>query len=256
MRVLRERRVGREGEIVPEERRPVLERAGADDRRRRRVRHGLVAARELEDDRLRRHARERRATEVRRRTRPGCPPATPTPCSRSAAGSRDAPGTVSTSGGRFRSGMFSLNWTRPGRFDQRRRPADEAEPRRAARNAGLSRAISMIAPPGTFGHAQRARSARRRGTSCRRCRRTTGRSRRSAPGRDRACRRRRRPRRPRSRARAHQVDHGLAQAVAAADERLRGDRVDALGGVDGAVAVLVEPAAAGRERHRRAGRCG
>ena len=35
----------------------------------------------------------------------------------------DAPGTVSTSGGRFRSGMFSLNAS-PGRFDERRRAGE------------------------------------------------------------------------------------------------------------------------------------
>src|SRR5438093_1874881 len=38
----------------------------------------------------------------------------------------------------------------------------------------------------------------------------------------------------------HQVDRRLAQAVAAADERLRANGAHALGGVDGAVAVLVD----------------
>ena len=47
----------------------------------------------------------------------------------------------------------------------------------------------------------------------------------------------------------HQVDHGLAKAVPAADEGLRRRRVHALGRVDRAVPVLVDPAAAGGERH-------
>ena len=48
-----------------------------------------------------------------------------------------------------------------------------------------------------------------------------------------------------------QVDHGLAQAVPVADERVRRGGVHALGRVDRAVAVLVDAAAAGREGHRR-----
>ena len=59
-------RDGREGEVVPEVRRPVLEPAGTDERRRRRVRHGLVALRELDDHRLRRRAGQRLRPDVRR----------------------------------------------------------------------------------------------------------------------------------------------------------------------------------------------
>ena len=46
----------------------------------------------------------------------------------------------------------------------------------------------------------------------------------------------------------HQVDHGLAQAVAAADEGARRRGVHAFGAVDGAVAVLVKNHARRRAR--------
>ena len=54
----------------------------------------------------------------------------------------------------------------------------------------------------------------------------------------------------------HQVDHRLAQPVAAADDGARRRGARAFGGVDGAVAVLVDAAAAGGQRHRRARRAG
>ena len=60
------------------------------------------------------------------------------------------PGTVFTTGGRFRSGMFSLNWKRPGRF-----ASGGVRPTRLSQTSGLNtgerRTISMIEPPGTFG---------------------------------------------------------------------------------------------------------
>ena len=51
----------------------------------------------------------------------------------------------------------------------------------------------------------------------------------------------------------HQVDHGLAQAIAAGDGGLGCPGVDAFGRVDRAVAVLVEAASARGHHHRRTG---
>ena len=149
VRVLRERRVRREGEVVPEERRRSAQGAGADDRRRRRVRHGLIAARELEDDRLR-----------------GMPASGARRCGAYAAG---LPACCAHS-------LFSISaWIgrrARHRVDDRRQipqrhvlvelergragsrataSARRGRARRAAGTRGTSRAISMIGPPGTFG---------------------------------------------------------------------------------------------------------
>ena len=99
----------REREVVPEERRPVLSapaRMIADV-----VGFGTVLSPRANwrmTDFAGRPPADRRGGAVR--TRPGCRPASPTPCCRSPSGSPRA-GDVSISGGRFRSGMFSLNWT-------------------------------------------------------------------------------------------------------------------------------------------------
>jgi hypothetical protein len=52
----------------------------------------------------------------------------------------------------------------------------------------------------------------------------------------------------------HQVERRLAQAVAVADDDRRRCGVHTLGRVDRAVAVLVDPAPAGRYDHRRPAR--
>ena len=64
----------------------------------------------------------------------------------------EAPGTVSTTGGRFRSGMFSLNEVKRRvrhRVVERRRPRDQRDA--DERPEPARRAISMIEPPATFG---------------------------------------------------------------------------------------------------------
>ena len=70
-----------------------------------------------------------------------------------------APGTLLTSGGWSRNGMFSLNTRLTGNgvgggnggrlMSDGRRDASAIAPSR--RNTGLRRTISMIEPPGTFG---------------------------------------------------------------------------------------------------------
>ena len=66
MRVLREGRIAREGLVVAEEGRMVVQITRAQDRAQRRVRHGLVALGELENDRLGAHAGQRALHDVRR----------------------------------------------------------------------------------------------------------------------------------------------------------------------------------------------
>ena len=113
VRVLRDRGVCGEREVVPEERRPVREAAGAQDRGCGRVRHRLVASRELEEHDF--------AGRLKGLTRcgayaTGLPACDAHSVRSSSSWIADAPGTVSTSGGRFRSGMFSSNVNEPGRL--------------------------------------------------------------------------------------------------------------------------------------------
>jgi len=76
-----------------------------------------------------------------------------------------APVTVFVTGGRSRSGMFSLKphaggTSAPALSSDGTREASENPT--SARNAGLKRAISMIAPPGTFATPARMESSRAR----------------------------------------------------------------------------------------------
>ena len=158
MRVVAHGDARRDHQVVAEQRRPRLEVAGTNDRRGRRVRHGHVAARELENDRCR---DERRVGGRIRR------PAAPTRCCRSTSGSPPPPGRCPSTIGRFRNGMFSSKFVRNGSGagllyseGDRKRSAIPTSDRNELGTPDAPAAISMIGPPATFGTPARMSGSR------------------------------------------------------------------------------------------------
>ena len=251
MRVRADRGIRRLGQVVAEERRATGQLAGTQDRARGRVRHGLVAAGELDDHPAARHER-RIGGRVGGLLRPLA-------SGRSASGSRMRRAPCRPGSARSRSGMFSLKLSSPAFGGARCRGSgvrvSSDKPTRI-RKLGDRRAISMIGPPGTFGT-----PARMSGSSAEQ-RHAVDAAERLAGVVD--------PRRAQVGGSVpvdvdsglehlhelHQVDRGLAQAVAVADQRVRRRGVHALGRVDRAVAVLVDRRGRRAAASRAAGRRG